>query len=150
MGVQYEQHGFELSFLQAQIVASTESWGPISTKTPSFSSSVTGPPTADRWLDRWAPNVKNMLTSMIPNTVKTAQHLRLNTLAVLKNFSALANCLSHKGYPREWWKHLFLSSADRWGLKELAVGCISKPLPPDYFDVQLRQLSHCTRRLPRE
>ena len=125
MGVQYEQHGTEIQFLQSQLRASTEGWGPISMKTP-------GQKTVSSWLEPWSPNAKQTLRSMIPNTLKQAQHLRITKEAAAKNLQGIAWCLTTRGYPQRWWRGRLLQAADSWGLKEQALQAlaIKDPTPP--------------------
>ena len=128
MGIQYEQSGHEISFLQIQLIATTTSWGPISTKTPTYIPTKTSPSSIGKWLDPWAPNAKRMLTS-----VKLAQHHRTNSTALDKNLSSIVLSLLNKEYPRVWWKNSFISACDKWGLKSQAILYSTNPSPAGSF-----------------
>ena len=118
MELTVEARGKSLGFLESQVTFYDDRPA-MFVKEPMFVSTAGDPvPTAPkRWLDKHSPNVRSMLTSLVPNIAKKCSHYRPPHVpaAYALNVCNVAAVLLSKNYPVCWWRPKLLKKAASWG-----------------------------------
>jgi hypothetical protein len=57
----------------------------------------------NRWVDRWSPNARLVLRSLVPAIVQKSILYSITKTDITTNIAALARGLGYKKYPQQWW-----------------------------------------------